>query len=62
MSCADYWESQGVDPLNAMFTVGCRMANPDAVAVVNGADVWGGFVFFCLIITACCFAKAQGQL
>ena len=28
MSCAEYWESQGVDPLDAVMTVGC----PDAAS------------------------------
>lgn len=61
MSCVEYWESQGVDPLDAMFTVGCRVANPDAVGVVNGHDVIGGLVFFGLIVAAVCFAKAEGS-
>ena len=62
MSCAEYWESQGVDPLDAAMTVGCRVANPDAVGVVNGHDVIGALVFIGLIIAAVCFAKAEGQL
>lgn len=60
--CAEYWESQGVDPFDAMFSVGCRVTNPDAVGVAGGVDVLGGFLFFALLIAACCFAKAQGQL
>ena len=43
-------------------TVGCRVANPDAVGVVNGHDVIGALVFIGLIIAAVCFAKAEGQL
>lgn len=62
MSCAEYWESQGVDPLDAAMTVGCRVANPDAVGVVNNHDVIGALVFIGLIVAAVCFAKAEGQL
>ncbi len=60
MTCAEYWENQGIDPLDAMFTVGCRGA--DAAGVANGHDVLGGFLFFALLVTAVCFAKSQGQI
>ena len=36
MSCAEYWESVGVDPLDGAMTVGCR--NLDGAA--TGFD-WG---------------------
>lgn len=60
MSCAEYWESQGVDPLDAMLTVGCRGA--DAVGVVNGHDWIGMAIFLGLIVAMLCFAKAEGQI
>lgn len=60
--CAEYWESQGVDSLDAMFTVGCRVANPNAVGVVNGHDLIGALVFIGFLVAVVCFAKAEGQL
>ena len=62
MNCAEYWESQGVDPLDAMLTVGCRVANTEAVGVINGHDLIGALVFVGLIVAAVCFAKVEGQL
>ena len=60
MTCAEYWQDQGIDPLDAMFTVGCRSV--DASGVVNGHDVLGGVLFFALLVAAVCLAKSQGQL
>ena len=60
MTCAEYWENQGIDPLDAMFTVGCRGAN--AAGVAKGHDVLGGFLFFALLVATVCFAKSQGQI
>lgn len=39
MSCAEYWESVGVDPLDGALTVGCR--NLDGAA--TGFD-WGALL------------------
>ena len=57
MSCAEYWESQGIDPLEAAMTVGCR--GSDAVGVINGHDWIGMAIFLGLIAVALCFAKAN---
>lgn len=52
--CAEYWASQGVDPLDAMMTVGCNTN--------GGPDVLGGFVFFALLVTGVMIAKKTSQL
>ena len=60
MDCLDYWQSLGIDPLDAMFTVGCR--GTDATGVSGGHDVLGGALFFALLLAAVCFAISQDQL
>ncbi|MEM6254838.1 MAG: hypothetical protein AAF821_18130 [Cyanobacteria bacterium P01_D01_bin.156] len=52
--CADYWASQGVDPFNAMLTVGCNTK--------SGSDVLGGVIFLALLILGVVIAKKTGQL
>ena len=60
MSCAEYCESQGIDPLDAAMTVGCR--SHDAIGVVNGRDVLTTSLFLALILAALLLAKSNGQL
>lgn len=62
MSCVEDWEAQGVDPLDAAMTVGCRVANPDAVGLVNGHDVIGVLVFMLSVVSLLFFAKSEGQI
>ena len=43
-SCADYWEAQGIDPLDAALTVGCRVGD-NATPSFNGNDIIGAVIF-----------------
>jgi hypothetical protein len=56
MSCAEYWESQGVDALDAMFSMGCP-AQSFTMATATGHDVIGGLIFLASIIAACVLAN-----
>lgn len=60
MSCAEYWERQGIDPVDAVMTVGYR--GTDAIGVVNRHDWIGMAIFLGLIAVILCFAKADGQI
>jgi hypothetical protein len=48
MTCAEYWESQGADALDAATAAGCPTATGS-----SGHDVIGGFIFLASIITVC---------
>jgi hypothetical protein len=56
MSCAEYWELQGVDALDAMFSVGCP-ATDTTMATATGHDVIGSLIFLASIIAACMLAN-----
>ena len=47
MSCAEYWESQGIDPIDAALTVGCHPLTGG-----SGHDVIGGLIFLLLLAIA----------
>jgi hypothetical protein len=61
MNCAEYWESQGADALDAMFSVGCP-AQSSTMATATGHDVIGGLIFLGSIIAVCIVAHGQNQL
>ncbi|PZO09945.1 MAG: hypothetical protein DCF25_21185 [Leptolyngbya foveolarum] len=45
-SCVEYWESQGIDPFEAIAAVGCK----SDMATSTGHDVVGGGIFLALIL------------
>ena len=57
MNCAEYWESQGVDALDAALSVGCPNVTGN-----DGHDVIGGLLFFALLVVGAAIARKQGQL
>ena len=57
MDCVEFWESQGIDALDAMFSVGC----PNAAGEVGGHKMIGGVVFFLQIVAAFCLIKSREQ-
>ena len=55
MNCAEYWESHGIDPLDAMFTVGC----PNAAGMVGTHQTIGVLIVILQVVAAFCFIKAR---
>ena len=58
-SCAEYWESQGVDPLDAALTVGC-LVGENAAPSPTGHDVIGGLIFV-LLLAAIALTTFKGK-
>jgi hypothetical protein len=54
MNCAEYWESQGVDALDAALSVGCPAATGS-----SGHDVIGGLIFLATFIAAFAVGKIK---
>lgn len=52
-NCIAYWESQDIDPLDAMMTVGCRSLEAN-----SGVDVVGGFYILCSVDCGLCDRQA----
>lgn len=54
-ACIEYWESQGIDPLDAAMTVGCSTAPSP-----TSHDVVGGLIFLLLLVIGAVVAYRSG--
>ena len=55
MDCSEYWQSQGIDLLDAMFTVGC----PNAAGELATHQAMGVLIVILQVFATFCFFKAR---